>query len=117
MFHTSNSVAARVYVFVNAAVALLVLLGVFIGVNWNRPDRPCALSPGVRHGLSRIRPVQAGRRRALLERTWRVSGRSNIDFHNWVALDLKYIDSWSLSLDIGILLKTIPAVLHGTGAS
>jgi FlaA1/EpsC-like NDP-sugar epimerase len=39
MFRTSNPVAARVYVFVNAAVALLVLLGVFIGVNWNHmPD-------------------------------------------------------------------------------
>jgi protein-S-isoprenylcysteine O-methyltransferase Ste14 len=39
MFRTSNPVAARVYVFVNAAVALLVLLGVFTGVNWNHmPD-------------------------------------------------------------------------------
>jgi lipopolysaccharide/colanic/teichoic acid biosynthesis glycosyltransferase len=32
-------------------------------------------------------------------------------------LDLEYIDSWSLSLDMEILLKTIPVVLLGRGAS
>jgi exopolysaccharide biosynthesis polyprenyl glycosylphosphotransferase len=48
---------------------------------------------------------------------WLVSGRSNIGFERWVQLDVKYIDSWSLGLDIWILLKTIPAVLRGEGAS
>jgi lipopolysaccharide/colanic/teichoic acid biosynthesis glycosyltransferase len=32
-------------------------------------------------------------------------------------LDLEYIDNWSLSMDIDILLKTVPAVLRGSGAS
>jgi lipopolysaccharide/colanic/teichoic acid biosynthesis glycosyltransferase len=32
-------------------------------------------------------------------------------------LDLQYIDEWSLSLDIKILFKTIPAVMRGTGAA
>jgi lipopolysaccharide/colanic/teichoic acid biosynthesis glycosyltransferase len=32
-------------------------------------------------------------------------------------LDLQYIDQWSLSLDIKILFKTIPAVMRGTGAA
>jgi lipopolysaccharide/colanic/teichoic acid biosynthesis glycosyltransferase len=32
-------------------------------------------------------------------------------------LDLQYIDSWSLGLDLEIALKTIPAVLRGAGAS
>ncbi len=49
--------------------------------------------------------------------TWQVSGRNEIiDFENWVKLDLEYIDSWSLLGDLKILLKTIPAVLRGTGA-
>ena len=37
-------------------------------------------------------------------------------FEDWVAMDLRYIDNWSLWLDFQILLKTIPAVLFGKGA-
>ncbi|MDI6858530.1 MAG: exopolysaccharide biosynthesis polyprenyl glycosylphosphotransferase [Dehalococcoidia bacterium] len=49
---------------------------------------------------------------------WQVSGRNRIsDFDEWVRLDLKYIEEWSLWLDITILLKTIPAVISGRGAS
>ena len=48
---------------------------------------------------------------------WQISGRNEIkDFGDWVRLDLKYIDNWSLWLDIKILLKTIPVVLLGSGA-
>ncbi|MBN1522264.1 MAG: sugar transferase, partial [Candidatus Aureabacteria bacterium] len=46
-----------------------------------------------------------------------VEGRSRItDFNEWANLDLKYIDTWSLLLDMKILLKTIPVVLLGIGA-
>ncbi len=48
---------------------------------------------------------------------WQVNGRHAIDFENWMELDLQYIDNWSLSLDFDIMVKTIPAVLRGTGAS
>ena len=48
---------------------------------------------------------------------WQVSGRNNLDFERWMQLDLEYIDSWSPMLDLKILLKTIPAVLSGKGAS
>ncbi len=48
---------------------------------------------------------------------WQISGRSSLPFSEWLRLDLSYIDNWSLSLDLKILLKTIPAVLRGTGAS
>ena len=47
---------------------------------------------------------------------WQVSGRSELDFDRWMALDLKYIDTWSPLLDLKILLKTVPAVLSGRGA-
>jgi exopolysaccharide biosynthesis polyprenyl glycosylphosphotransferase len=47
---------------------------------------------------------------------WQISGRSNLDFSKWLELDLLYIENWSLSLDLKILLRTIPAVFRGTGA-
>ena len=47
---------------------------------------------------------------------WQVSGRNEIDnFDDWVKLDLKYIDNWSLVLDTKIFFKTILVVLRGTG--
>jgi exopolysaccharide biosynthesis polyprenyl glycosylphosphotransferase len=48
---------------------------------------------------------------------WQISGRNKIsDFKDWVRLDLEYIDNWSIWLDLTILVRTIPAVLFGTGA-
>jgi exopolysaccharide biosynthesis polyprenyl glycosylphosphotransferase len=49
---------------------------------------------------------------------WQVTGRNGIkNFEEWVALDLKYIDNWSLLLDLKILAQTLPAVIRGSGAS
>lgn len=48
---------------------------------------------------------------------WQINGRSNVDFEQWMKLDLQYIDQWSLWLDLKILAKTIPAVLRGEGAT
>jgi lipopolysaccharide/colanic/teichoic acid biosynthesis glycosyltransferase len=47
---------------------------------------------------------------------WQVSGRSNTTYDERVALDMQYITTWSVWLDIKILLRTIPAVLKGDGA-
>ena len=47
---------------------------------------------------------------------WQCSGRNNINFDEWVELDLKYIRERSLWTDIKILFRTIPAVLSGDGA-
>jgi exopolysaccharide biosynthesis polyprenyl glycosylphosphotransferase len=47
---------------------------------------------------------------------WQVSGRNEIGFDDWVRLDLEYIDTWSLRNDFKILLRTIPAVLNGSGS-
>jgi len=47
---------------------------------------------------------------------WQVSGRSHLPFSKWLELDLHYIENWTLSLDLKILLKTIPSVLRGSGA-
>ena len=48
---------------------------------------------------------------------WQVSGRSDTTFDGWIKLDLYYIDNWSLMMDAHILLRTLPAVLRGSGAS
>jgi len=48
---------------------------------------------------------------------WQVNGRSGISFDQWMLLDLKYLDEWSLWLDLKILAKTVPAILRGTGAA
>ena len=43
-------------------------------------------------------------------------GRSSIPFERWMELDMQYIDQWSLLLDLQIILKTIPAIMKGSGA-
>jgi exopolysaccharide biosynthesis polyprenyl glycosylphosphotransferase len=47
---------------------------------------------------------------------WQVMGRSSIGFDEWMALDIRYIEQWSVWLDIKILFRTIPAVFRGSGA-
>ena len=48
---------------------------------------------------------------------WQAGGRNTItSFDQWVEMDLRYIDNWSLWLDFNILLRTIPAVLLRRGA-
>ena len=47
---------------------------------------------------------------------WQVQGRSRISFESMVRLDLRYVRTWSLWLDIWILLKTPKAVLLGNDA-
>jgi lipopolysaccharide/colanic/teichoic acid biosynthesis glycosyltransferase len=47
---------------------------------------------------------------------WQVEGRSDVDFEEWMALDLEYIDNWKLFDDIEILFKTVIAVARCKGA-
>lgn len=46
---------------------------------------------------------------------WQVSGRNNIPFDQWMKMDMQYIDTWSLKLDLVIILKTIKVVFTGDG--
>ena len=48
---------------------------------------------------------------------WQVSGRSEVDFHSRVVLDVWYIRNWNLWMDLVILLKTVKAVVIRQGAS
>ncbi|MEU6773224.1 sugar transferase [Streptomyces sp. NPDC046759] len=47
---------------------------------------------------------------------WQVSGRSDLPWDEAVRLDLGYVDNWSMTLDLSILLRTGAAVVRGTGA-
>ncbi len=68
-----------------------------------------------------VRQYEPWQRRRLSMRPgltclWQVSGRNKVDFNEWMELDLKYLDNWSIGLDFKILIKTIPVVLFGVGA-
>jgi lipopolysaccharide/colanic/teichoic acid biosynthesis glycosyltransferase len=47
---------------------------------------------------------------------WQISGRSNLSFEEMVRLDLYYIENWSLSFDVKIILRTLGAVARREGA-
>ncbi len=47
---------------------------------------------------------------------WQVNGRSSVGFDEWVALDTRYIEDWSLLLDLKIMARTVSAVLKRSGA-
>ena len=55
-------------------------------------------------------------RRPGLTGLWQVSGRSELPFSARLQLDLEYLETRSLGLDLKLLLKTVPAVLRGRGA-
>lgn len=47
---------------------------------------------------------------------WQISGRSDLGWHESLSLDLQYIERWSLTLDLGVLLRTARAVVRARGA-
>jgi exopolysaccharide biosynthesis polyprenyl glycosylphosphotransferase len=47
---------------------------------------------------------------------WQVSGRSDLTFDEMVLLDIYYVENWNLVMDLGILLRSIPAIVRARGA-
>jgi lipopolysaccharide/colanic/teichoic acid biosynthesis glycosyltransferase len=47
---------------------------------------------------------------------WQVNGRSNLSWEETVRLDLRYVENWSLALDLQILWKTLSVIFRGAGA-
>jgi exopolysaccharide biosynthesis polyprenyl glycosylphosphotransferase len=60
------------------------------------------------HRRLRVRPGLTG--------LWQVSGRADLTWEESVRLDLRYVDNWSIALDLQILWKTARAVVKGSGA-
>jgi exopolysaccharide biosynthesis polyprenyl glycosylphosphotransferase len=56
----------------------------------------------------RVRPGMTG--------LWQVSGRSDLSWEESLRLDLRYVDNWSMALDLSILWRTWRAVVQGSGA-
>lgn len=72
--------------------------------------------------LAEVASYEAWQRRRLSVRpgltcVWQVSGRSEVSFQDWMLLDMRYIDHWSLAGDFGLIWRTLPVVLTGRGAS
>jgi exopolysaccharide biosynthesis polyprenyl glycosylphosphotransferase len=61
-----------------------------------------------RENVSTVKPGLTG--------LWQISGRSDLGYEDRVRLDMHYIRNYSIWLDVEILFRTIPAVLHGNGA-
>jgi len=75
-----------------------------------RPPLPAEVAtydPAARRRLL-VRPGMTG--------LWQVSGRSDLSWEEMVRLDLRYVENWSVALDLSILWKTMHAVLSGRGA-
>lgn len=71
---------------------------------------------------SEVAQYKAWQRRRLSVRPgltcyWQVGGRNEIGFDEWMRLDLRYVDNWSLAVDFRLLVQTVPVVLAGKGAS
>ena len=71
---------------------------------------------------SEVARYEAWQRRRLSVRpgltcVWQVSGRNQISFEEWMYLDMRYIDHWTLAEDIRLILRTVPVVVTGRGAS
>ena len=71
------------------------------------PEEASAYGPHVRRRLA-VKPGITG--------LWQVSGRSDLPWDEAIRLDVRYVENWSLALDLQILWKTWSAVTHGAGA-
>ncbi len=71
------------------------------------PEEVARYQPDVHRRLT-VKPGMTG--------LWQISGRSDLSWEEAVRLDLRYVDTWSLGLDVGILARTLGAVVHHRGA-
>jgi exopolysaccharide biosynthesis polyprenyl glycosylphosphotransferase len=74
--------------------------------------RPPIASEVERYELEYLRRLDAA---PGITGLWQVQARRNPSFDRYIALDLEYVEQWSLALDLRILLKTIGVVFAGTG--
>jgi exopolysaccharide production protein ExoY len=89
------------------------LLNIFLGDMSIVGPRPVTEGELARYGASaqhylRTRPGLTG--------LWQVSGRSDVSYRRRVLMDRYYVTHWSLASDIGIIARTVPAVLSARGS-
>jgi lipopolysaccharide/colanic/teichoic acid biosynthesis glycosyltransferase len=74
--------------------------------------RPHPVDDFERYGVEDLRRLDV---KPGLTGLWQVTARSDPSFATNMALDLEYIENWTLWLDLKVLLKTVPAVLRAEG--
>ncbi len=86
-----------------------VLLGQMslVGPRPPLPSEVAAYADDVRRRLA-VKPGMTG--------LWQVSGRSDLTWEEAVRLDLRYVENWSLPMDLLIMLRTLTAVVRSSGA-
>jgi exopolysaccharide biosynthesis polyprenyl glycosylphosphotransferase len=89
---------------------LFNVLGGSMSLVGPRPPLPAEVEGYAREARRRLR-VKPG-----LTGLWQVSGRSDLSWEEALRLDLRYVENWTLAMDARILLKTVRAVINGSGA-
>ena len=84
------------------------------GARRHEPHRPAS------RAALRARALRTWHRRRLqaapgITGLWQVSGRNQLSFDEMVELDVQYLEDWSLTGDLRILARTVPAMLRGSG--
>lgn len=89
---------------------LLNVLGGSMSLVGPRPPLPREVADYKRDARRRllVKPGMTG--------LWQISGRSNLSWEETVRLDLRYVENWTLVLDLQIMLRTVRAVLRSAGA-
>jgi exopolysaccharide biosynthesis polyprenyl glycosylphosphotransferase len=75
-----------------------------------RPALPSEVAQYEDHHTRRLEAVPG------MTGLWQVSGRSDLTFEEMVRLDLFYIENWSLTFDLSLLVRTLPAVVSARGS-
>jgi lipopolysaccharide/colanic/teichoic acid biosynthesis glycosyltransferase len=88
------------------------LINVWLGDMSLVGPRPHPVDDYDRYSLEDLRRLDV---KPGLTGLWQVTARRDPSFETNMALDLEYIENWSLRLDMKILLRTVPAVVRGEG--
>jgi lipopolysaccharide/colanic/teichoic acid biosynthesis glycosyltransferase len=75
-----------------------------------RPALPCEVAHYDAYAKRRLTVPQG------LTCLWQINGRSHVSFEEWMALDNRYVDTWTPLGDLALIARTIPAVLRKDGA-
>ena len=89
------------------------LLNVLVGEMSLVGPRPALPAEAAKYGDNMRRRLAV---RPGITGLWQVSGRSDLSWDEAERLDVRYVENWSLALDVQILWKTLSAVLRGSGA-
>lgn len=89
------------------------VINVFLGDMSLVGPRPLVVSEVEREDLQQLKRLEV---RPGITGLWQVRGRSDLSFQQLIKWDTWYVNNWSFTLDLEILMDTVPVVLKGKGA-